>query len=255
MGGLRKFEGKTAFVTGGSKGLGRAIALRLAAEGCDVAIGWLTRRQDAEETVRAIESHGVRALSLRGNIAKSEHLERMFAGIEAEYGGLDYFVSNAAAGALKPALELTADDWKLSLDSIAGALLRGAQMAAPLMRKRGGGAILAMASLGAWRVMPHYSAIGAAKAAMESMVRYLAVELAPERIRVNAVSAGVTDTRSLSLFPRAAEMMERARAMTPGGMLTNPDDVAAAAAFLLSDDARWIVGQTLVVDGGLTLSF
>jgi enoyl-[acyl-carrier protein] reductase III len=251
----RRFSGKKAFITGASKGLGRAIALRLAREGCDVAVGWFTRRQDAEETAQAIEGQGARALLLRGNIARTDHLERMFSGIADSFGGLDYFISNAAAGALKPALELSGDDWNLSIDSIARALLTGAQLAAPLMRQRGGGAILAMASLGAWRVMPHYSAIGAAKAAMESLVKYLAVELAPQNIRVNAVSAGVTDTRSLGLFPRATEMKERARAMTPGGLLTDPDDVAAAAAFLLSEDARWIVGQTLVVDGGLTLSF
>jgi enoyl-[acyl-carrier protein] reductase III len=249
----KRFQGKIAFVTGGSKGLGKAIALRLASEGCNVAIGFLTGRDDARETVEQIERSGVRGLALRGNIANEDHMRRMFDTLASDLGGLDFFISNAAAGALKPAIELTDKDWQLSMDAIARALLVGAQLAVPLMEKRGGGKIVGMASMGAARVMKHYSAIGTAKAAMENLIRYLGMELIEKNINVNAVSAGVTDTRSLSLFPNRDEMVEYARKFTPSGKLTDPADVAAVVAFLCSEDARWIVGQTIIVDGGLTL--
>ena len=249
----KRFQDKTAFVTGGARGIGKAIAVRLAAEGCDVAIGYLTSRNEAQATIAEIESHGVRGLAVRGNIANAEHIGKMFAKVGNEFDGLDYFVSNAASGALKPALDLEEKDWNLSMDSIARALLVGAQNAVPLMERRGGGAIIGMASFGAERVIKNYAAIGAAKAAMATTIRYLAMELTRKNIRVNAVSAGVTDTRSLALFPTYDEMVENARKFTPSGELTAASDVAAVVAFLCSEDARWVVGQTIVVDGGLGL--
>lgn len=250
---LQRFKGKIAFITGGTKGLGKAIALRFAAEGSDVAVGFLTNRQDASSTIEEIEKHGVRAIAVRGNVANEVHFGRMFEKIESELGGLDFFISNAASGVLKPAIELTEKDWQMSVDSIARALLVGAQMAVPLMEKRGSGKIVGMASMGAARVMKNYSAIGAAKAAMESLIRYLGMELAPKNINVNAVSAGVTETRSLNMFPNADEMKDLARKFTPTGRLTKPEDVAGVVAFLCSEDANWIVGETIMVDGGLTL--
>lgn len=249
----KRFQGKTAFITGGARGIGKAIALRLAAEGCDVAFGYLTSRSEAKATAEEIESHGVRGLAVRGNIANSDHIKRMFEKVGDGFGGLDFFISNAAAGALKPALDLEEKDWDLSMDSIAGALLVGAKCAVPMMKERGGGAIVGMASFGAQRVIKNYAAIGAAKAAMETTIRYLAMEMATENIRVNAVSAGVTDTRSLSLFPTYDEMVQTAQQFTPSGKLTDPADVAGVVAFLCSEDARWIVGQTIIVDGGLGL--
>lgn len=250
---MERFKGKTAFITGGSKGIGRAIALRLASEGCNIAIGFLKNRDDAKATAQAVEEQGVRCLTLRGNIGNGEHLARMFAKIETEMGGLDFFVSNAATGVLKSAVEVSSDDWDLSMNSNAKSLLLGAQSAVPLMEKRGGGKIVAVTSIGSVRCLSQYAAVGASKAALESIVRYLAIELAEKNINVNAVSPGITDTFSLSLFPNRDEIVSKALEYTPRKRLTLPEDVASVVAFLLSDDANWIVGATIVCDGGLSL--
>lgn len=249
----QRFEGKIALVTGGTKGIGKAIAARLAAEGCDVAVGFMRNRQDAEQAVKEMESFGVRSIALRGNVGREQHIERIFRQVEEELGGLDYFISNAATGALKPAMELTAGDWEMSLNIIARALLLGAQRAVPMMEKRGGGKIVAVTSHGSFRCIEDYTAVGAAKAALDATVRYLAVELIKKKINVNAVCPGITDTFSFSLFPRYDEMRERAIKYTPGGKLTSPEDVASVVSFLLSEDASWIVGEIVTVDGGASL--
>ena len=250
---MRRFEGKIALVTGGTKGIGRAIALRLAGEGCDVAVNYLRNRENARAMTAEIEAHGVRALAIRGNVGNEEHIARIFSRLESQLGGLDFLVSNAAVGALKPAVEITSRDWEMSINIIARATLLAAQSAAGLMRARGGGAIVALTSMGSVRYIPEYAAVGASKAALESLVRYLAVELSRDNIRANAVAGGITDTESLSYFPSRERLVKHAMEYTPSGRLTSPEDIAAVVAFLLSDDARWIVGQTIVADGGLSL--
>ncbi len=250
---MKRFEGKIALITGGTKGIGRAIALRLAGEGCDVAVNYLKNRDNAGKMVEEIEGHGVRALAVRGNVGNEEHIARMFNKVESELGGLDYLVSNAAVGALKDVMDITARDWEMSMNIIARALLLSSQNAVRLMRERGGGSIVALTSMGSVRYIPDYAAVGAAKAALESTVRYLAIELNRWNINVNAVAGGITDTESLSYFPSRDQLVEHALRLTPSGRLTKPDEIASAVAFLLSDDAKWIVGQTLVVDGGLSL--
>jgi enoyl-[acyl-carrier protein] reductase III len=250
---MLRFEGKIALVTGGTKGIGRAIALRLASEGCDVAVNFLRNRENASKVVEEIESHGVRALAVRGNVGNEEHIARIFERVETGLGGLDFFISNAAVGALKDALEVTARDWEMSQNVIARALLLASQNAVRLMKRRGGGRIVAMTSMGSLRYIPDYTAVGAAKASLEALVRYLAVELNRFNIGVNAVAGGITDTESLGYFPSREQLIEHARRFTPSGRLTRPEDIAAVVAFLLSDDAAWIVGQTIVVDGGLSL--
>jgi len=250
---MQRFKGKIALVTGGTKGIGRAIALRLAGEGCDVAVNYLRNRENANETLAELKKLGVRAMAVRGNVGNEEHIARIFAKVESGLGGLDLLVSNAAVGALKPAMEITARDWEISINIIARATLLSAQNAARLMRRRGGGSIVALTSMGSVRYIPDYVAVGAAKAALEAVVRYLAVELNPDNINVNAVAGGVTDTESLSRFPNRERMIKHAREYTPSGRLTEPEDIAAVVAFLLSDDAKWVVGQTIIADGGLSL--
>ena len=250
---MRRFEGKIALVTGGTKGIGRAIALRLASEGCDVAVNYLRNRENARAIQEELEAHGVRAVAIRGNVGNDEHVNRIFSEVESKLGGLDYLVSNAAVGALKPTVEITSKDWEKSVNVIARATLLAAQNAAKLMRERGGGAIVALTSMGSVRYIPEYAAVGASKAALEALVRYLAVELSHFNIRANTVAGGITDTESLSYFPSRERLVKHALEYTPSGRLTSPEDIAAVVAFLLSDDARWIVGQTIVADGGLSL--
>jgi enoyl-[acyl-carrier protein] reductase III len=244
-----KLRGKRALVTGSSRGIGRAIAMSLADFKVDVAINYLRNRTRAEETAHEIERRGVRALVVKGNVAKPDHVDRIFGTIEREWGGLEILVSNAASGVLKPAKELTMHhfDWAMHIN--AAALLPLIQNFSR-MESSAEKALVAVSSLGAIRAIPNYTAVGASKAALESMVRHLAAEFAPEGIRVNAVSAGTVDTDALTHFPNREELLEEARQRTPAGRLLNPQDVANTVVYLCTEYASMIHGQTLVVDGG-----
>lgn len=244
--------GKKALVTGGSRGIGRAIAIRLAEAGCDVAINYLRSRAPARETAEAVEACGRRAFTYKVNVAQTDKLEDMFSAIESEFGGLDILVSNAASGVIKPAMELTSRHWHWTMDINAAALLPLAQHASRLMADDGGH-IIAVSSLGAVRAIPNYAAVGASKAALESLVRHLAVELAPQGIRVNAISAGVVDTDALKHFSNRSQLLDESARRTPAGRLTEPRDVADTALFLVSPLAEMMVGQTIVVDGGYSI--
>jgi enoyl-[acyl-carrier protein] reductase III len=244
--------GRKALVTGGSRGIGRAIAVQLAQAGCDVAISYLRNKGPAQETGAAIEATGRRALLWKGNVGASESHAEMFAALAQDLGGLDILISNAASGVIKPALELTPRHWQWTMDINAGALLSLAQHALPLMAGRGGH-IVAVSSLGAVRAIPNYAAVGASKAALESLVRHLAIELAPKGVRVNAISAGVVDTDALKHFPNRTQLLEESARRTPAGRLTEPHDVAQAVLFLVSPLASQMVGQTIVVDGGYSI--
>ncbi len=247
-----EFTKQVAFITGGSRGIGRAIAVRLAQAGADIAINYLRNRTAAEETASAIEEAGSKCLLLKGNVAETEKIPEMFAEIEKEYGRLDILISNAASGVIKPAMDLTHRHWEWTLEINAGAFLPLAQNAARLMVEAGG-KIVAVSSLGAVRAIPQYAAVGASKAALESLVRHLAVELAPKGINVNALSAGIVDTDALSHFPHRNELLDNSLLRTPAGRLVTPEDVADVALFLCSPMAKMIHGQTVVVDGGYSI--
>jgi len=246
-----KLDVKVALITGGSRGIGRAIAIRLAEYGADVVVNYVRHRRDAEETVAAIEEKGVRCLAVKANVAQEDDLVRMFAEIREKYNHLDILVSNAASGVLKPAMELTTRHWNWAMDINARALLSLTQHAVPMMQS--GGRIMAVSSLGAVRAVPNYTVVGASKAALESLVRHLAVELGPRGITVNTISAGVVDTDALKKFPNRDEIIGASLARTPLGRLTTPEDVADLALFLCSDLATMIHGQTVVVDGGYAI--
>lgn len=247
-----EFTKQVAFITGGSRGIGKAIAIRLAQAGADIAINYLRNRKAAEETAKAIEDAGSRCLLLKGNVADVEKIPGIFAEIEKEYGRLDILISNAASGVIKPAMELTYRHWEWTIDINAGAFLPLSQHAARLMGEHGG-KIIAVSSLGATRAIPQYAAVGASKAALESLVRHLAIELAPLGINVNVLSAGVVDTDALSHFPHRDDMLENSKLRTPAGRLVTPEDVADVALFLCSPMAKMIHGQTIVVDGGYSI--
>ncbi|GAB4346652.1 MAG: enoyl-[acyl-carrier-protein] reductase FabL [Desulfobulbaceae bacterium] len=244
-------HGKVALITGGSRGIGRAIAQRLAENGADVVVNYVRHRRDAEETVAAIEEQGGRCLAVKANVAQEEDVARMFDVIREKHDHLDILVSNAASGVLKPAMELTTRHWNWAMDINARALLTLTQHAVPMMGENG--RIMAVSSLGAVRAVPNYTVVGASKAALESLVRHLAVELGPRGILVNTISAGVVDTDALKKFPNRDEIIEASLERTPLGRLTTPEDVADLALFLCSDLSRMIHGQTVVVDGGYAI--
>lgn len=244
-------QGKVALVTGSSRGIGKAISLRLAENGVNIVVNYVRHRRDAEETAALIEGKGARCLVVKANVANDEDVKEMFALIKQEYGRVDFLVSNAASGVLKPAMELDARHWNWAMDINARSLLTLAQQALPLMPQ--GGRIMAVSSLGSVRAVENYTAVGASKAALESLVRHLAVELGPKGILVNTISAGAVDTEALKKFPNRQQILDMALVRTPMGRLTTPEDVADVALFLCSQLANMIHGQTVVVDGGYSI--
>lgn len=239
------FEGKSVLVTGGSRGIGKAISLRFAERGARrVAVSYLRNDSAAEETAEEIRKLGAEPVLLRGNLGDPDKTKALL----AEAGPLDVIVSNAATGVIRPFQELDEKHWDWTLNANARALFTIAREAAPTMPA--GSSIVAISSLGADRVLDNYVLVGVSKATLESLVRYLAVELAPQDIRVNAVSAGLVETGALDYFPNREEMLRFYRERTPAGRLVEPEDVADAVCFLASPAAAMVRGQTLVVDGG-----
>jgi enoyl-[acyl-carrier protein] reductase III len=240
-------KGKSVLVTGGSRGIGREIALRFAEEGAaKVAIGYLRNDRAAEETAGQLRERGAEPVLIRGNISSARVV-----GEVAELGPLDVLVHNAATGVIRPALEAEDKHWDWTLNANARALLSLARTAAPSMPE--GSAIVAVSSLGAQRVLENYVLVGTSKAALEALVRYLGVELAPRGIRVNAVSGGVVETGALEHFPNREAMLQAGRERTPAGRMVEARDIADAVLFLASPQAAMVVGQTLIVDGGYSL--
>ena len=240
-------ENGSVLVTGGTRGIGKAIALRLASEGATrIALGYLRNDKAAEAAADEIRAAGAEPILVRGNVA-SEKVVAEF----ASHGPYAAVVHNAATGVIKPALETEDKHWDWTLNANARALLSLARACAPDMPN--GSSIVAVSSLGAQRVLENYVLVGTSKAALESVVRYLAVELSPRGIRVNAVSAGVVETEALDHFPNREQMLSAGKTLTPAGRLVEPEDVAGAVAFLCSPDADMLRGHTLIMDGGYSL--
>jgi enoyl-[acyl-carrier protein] reductase III len=244
---------KVALVTGSSRGIGKAIALRLANEGYDIVINYARSKNAAIETAAEIEALGRKVLVVKANVGDVEKIKAMFDQINEEFGRLDIFVNNAASGVQRPAMELEEKHWDWTMNINSKALLFCAQQAAKLMESTGKGKIVSISSLGSIRYLENYTAVGVSKAALEALTRYLAVELSPKNIVVNAVSGGAVDTDALAHFPNREEMLADARAKTPAGRMVETDDLVNAVMFLLGDGSDMIRGQTIIVDGGISL--
>jgi enoyl-[acyl-carrier protein] reductase III len=240
--------GKVALVTGGSRGIGRAIALELATRGADIAFNYFRNHKAAHDTEEAISALGVRCLRVRAHLGDSEAIDGLFEKVSMEYSRLDILVNNAASGVMRPASELEDRHWDWTLDINAKAPWKCAISAAKLMTH--GGTIVNLTSPGSTSVLPDYFIVGVSKAALEALTRYLALELAPKNIAVNAVSASFIQTEAVTAFPEGSVAYEMAQRPTPAGRVVLPEDVARVVAFLCSEDARMIRGQVLLIDGG-----
>jgi enoyl-[acyl-carrier protein] reductase III len=249
------FAGKIALVTGSGRGIGRAIATHFARMGADLVVNFFRNRAPAQETVECIRGLGRQAILVKADVGTQEGIDRLFEEVEGQFGGLDILINNAASGYNRPALEQKPRGWEWTMNINARALLFAAQRAVPLMERRGGGSIVSISSPGSTRVLPDYVVVGASKAALEALTRYLAVELAPKNIVVNAVSPGIVQTDALKHLEaaQAEDLMAQVAANTPAGRVLTPEDVAGVVAFLCSPAANMIRGQVILVDGGYTL--
>jgi len=243
---------RVVLITGGSRGIGRATALRLAQERpAHILIVYALDHAAARSTVQQIERLGVAASAICADVGKEEELRRMFEEISRSHPRLDVFINNAARASFGPLMEMSARNWRKIGDLNATAFLLGAQLAAGMMPE--GGRMIALSSLGSRDCLPQYGALGVNKAAIECLVRYLAVELAPRSIRVNAVCAGFVDTDGTRLMENYEGVAAAVAQRTPAGRIARPEDIAAVVALLCSSDADWIQGQTIVADGGYSL--
>ena len=244
------FKGKVALVTGGSRGIGKAIALELARRGADIAFNYIRSHKEAAQTQREIEDLGVGCLRVKAHLGDASKVKELFAQVESKYPRLDILVNNAASGVQGPAAALEEKHWDWTMNVNAKGPWLCAIAASRLMTE--GGSIVNITSLGSQRVLPDYFSVGTSKAALEAITRYLAVELAPLGISVNAVSGGYVDTQALDHFPRGEEM-RAAGERTVVGRMVETGDIARVVAFLCSEEAEMIRGQVIVVDGGATL--
>jgi enoyl-[acyl-carrier protein] reductase III len=250
-----RFAGKVALVTGSSRGIGRAIALRLAGEGADVVVHYRRQTVAAQETAAAIAALGQRALVVQAELGEAPAVRRMFAQVHETFGVLDIFVANAAATAFKPLLEQQAHHLDRTFAITVDAFVVAVQEAVKLMHRRRG-KIITVSGIDARRYIPLHGALAAAKGALEVLTAYLACELAPQGISVNGVNPGFVNTDSAHVFGEHVYhlLAKNIVTYTPMQRVGTPDDIANVVAFLCSEDAAWICGQTLTVDGGLSLT-
>jgi len=244
-------EGKVALVTGGSRGIGKAIALELGRLGVDIAFNYFRSHQAAADTQTEIEALGVRCLRVRAHLGDTNKIRRLFADVETHYRRLDILVNNAASGVQRSATDLEEKHWDWTMNINARAPWLCSIEAARLMTD--GGKIVNITSLGSQRVLPNYFSVGTSKAALEAVTRYLAIEMAPRGIAVNAVSGGYVETDALDHFANRGDMLASGSRNPAGRMLTG-EDVARVVAFLCSEAAEMIRGQVIIVDGGASIT-
>lgn len=248
---IETLAGKTALITGAARGIGKATALKLARHGCNVVIVYYNSAEEAEQVCSEIRAMGRRALAVQANVADEKSVAEMMAQVKTQFDTIHIAISNAASGVLKPALKMSTKHWRWCLETNALALNHLAIQVQPMMPQ--GGRILAMSSLGAIRAIPNYAFIGASKAALEALVRSLSLELAPDGISVNAISAGIVDTDALKHFPNREALLQECKERSLSGRLLLPEDVADAAYLLCLPEADMIKGQTIFVDAGYSI--
>lgn len=249
-----KHEGKIALITGSSRGIGRHLALQLAAEGASVVVNYRQNADLADDVVAEARRLGGRAISVKADVEEPQGIAGLFDAVAEEYGRLDYFVNNAAASAFKKILDLRLHHLDRSYAMNLRPFVLGAQEAVKLMDK--GGRIVAVTSYGSMRGFASYAVLGPYKAAVESFIRYMAVEFAGYGINVNGVNGGLIQSDSLEYFYAMPGMapIERVLETIPLGRPGTVADMANAIEFLLSDKSAYMTGQTLVVDGGMTVA-
>ena len=250
---------KTLVITGATKGIGKACAYRFAKEGIDIAFTYNSNEDSAREIAQDLEStYGIKAKYYPFNILEPETAKELFEKIDEDFETIDYFISNAmiygraVVGGYGKYMKLKPRGLNNIYTATVDAFVTCSQQAAKRMEKNGGGAMVSLSSTGNLVYIDNYAGHGTNKAAVEAMVRYAATELGPMNIRVNAVSGGPIDTDALKAFTNYEEVAAKTAALSPLGRMGQPEDLAGACYFLCTEEASWITGTTLIVDGGTT---
>ncbi|MDH4944116.1 enoyl-ACP reductase [Sulfurimonas sp. C5] len=256
---MTNFKGKTLFISGGTRGIGKAIVYAFAEAGANVAFTYASSADTANEMIADIESkYGVKSRAYKLNILEPETYKEVFAAFDEDFDSLNYFISNAiisgraVVGGFGPFMRLKPKGLNNIWTATVDAFVVGTQEAAKRIEQAGGGSIISMSSTGNLIYTPNYAGHGANKAAVEAMVRYAAAELGEKNIRVNAVSGGPIDTDALRAFPNYDEVRAETERRSPLNRMGFPKDLSGACKFLCSDEAGWITGHTLIIDGGTT---
>ena len=247
----QNLSGKIALVTGGSRGIGKSIALELGRRGATVIINYLKNHEAAKTTVEELKLQGIKTTRIKAHVGEEAAIDSLVSKIEKQFGQLDILVNNAASGVMRPTTELSVKHWDWTMNINARGPWMLSVAASRLMPD--GGRIINISSPGSTWVLPAYFAVGVSKAAIEAVTRYLAVELGPKGIAVNTVSPGFVMTEALNAFPDQLGIRDIASRPTPAGRAITPEDVSNVVAMLCSSDAEMIRGQVIVVDGGETL--
>ena len=247
----QNLSGKIALVTGGSRGIGKSIALELGRRGATVIINYLKNHEAAKTTVEELKLQGIKTTRIKAHIGEEAAIDSLVSKIENQFGQLDILVNNAASGVMRPTTELSVKHWDWTMNINARGPWMLSVAASRLMPD--GGRIINISSPGSTWVLPSYFAVGVSKAAIEAVTRYLAVELGPKGIAVNTVSPGFVMTEALNAFPDQLGIRDIASRPTPAGRTITPEDVSNVVAMLCSSDAEMIRGQVIIVDGGETL--
>jgi enoyl-[acyl-carrier protein] reductase III len=248
----RGFEGKVALITGGTRGIGRALALRLAARGTTPIVNYRRNEEAAADTIAEIQRLGATGLAIRADLESLEEIESMFEQVQERFGRLDFFVSNASASNFHHFMDLKPHHLERTFNLNVRAFVVGTQRAVQLMPD--GGRVVVLSSYGSIRTFPTYANLGSAKAALEAWARYMAVELAPRGVNVNAVNGGIIETDSSSYFYSTGRVpsLDTVLPKIPKKRMGTAAEVAECALFLLSPGAEYVTGTSLIVDGGLT---
>ena len=247
----QNLSGKIALVTGGSRGIGKSIALELGRRGATVIINYLKNHEAAKTTVEELKLQGIKTTRIKAHVGEEAAIDSLVSKIENQFGQLDILVNNAASGVMRPTTELSVKHWDWTMNINARGPWMLSVAASRLMPD--GGRIINISSPGSTWVLPAYFAVGVSKAAIEAVTRYLAVELGPKGIAVNTVSPGFVMTEALNAFPDQLGIRDIASRPTPAGITITPEDVSNVVAMLCSSDAEMIRGQVIIVDGGETL--
>lgn len=245
------FANKVALITGGARGIGKATALKLAESGCDIAIVYYNSSDEAMLLVEEIKALGRRAIAIQANVADHSSVKEMYVQFREHFSQLDFLVSNAASGVLKPALQMSTKHWRWCMETNALALNHLVSEGRSMMPR--GSRVIALSSLGASRAIPNYAFIGASKAALEALVRSLSLELAEFGISANTISAGVVDTDALKHFPNRQQLLDEYQATSLAAQPLTPQDVANTVYLLCLPEAEMIKGHTLFVDAGYSV--